>query len=328
MRGIQSEPGTHVTMRRRLLIGALALVGLFVLLAGSLFIYIRSGRLDLYLQNKIIESLAEVGIRAEIGSAHLDLSRPYKVTLRDIKLYAGRGTQPFGSLDRIEARFSVLSYLRQNIKITDVFVEHPRLWVEIDKQGRINLESLHSPPETEKKRRGNVALLSAKYTVENGELTIVDKRQEITGEIRGLSASLTPNNPGALEDVLDNTLDLSFRGGSATFQGRTVQHLDGQVKADLKESGADIPVLMVSSDLGQVTGQGRMESYRPLKYEFNVNSGLLLDQISYLLKPGMRLGGKAGIRGEISGTGADYRLNGEISSGGLAIEGFAIQGLK
>src|SRR5262249_18975993 len=315
-------------MRRRLLIGALSLLGLIVLLAVSVFIYIRSGRLDRYLQNEIVKSLAEVGIRAEIGNAHLDLSRPYRVILADIKLYSRDRTDPFATLDRIEARFSVLDYLKQNVKITDVLVKHPHLWVEIDKQGKINLESLHAPPEKEKKRGGNVVLLGANYKVENGELTVLDRRQEITAEIRGLSATFTPNDPNSLEDILNNRLDLSFKDGAATYQGRSIQHLDGHLQADLRDTSADISTLKISSDLGDVSGQGRLESYRPLRYEFNVSSGLLLDRVSYFLKPGMRLGGKASIRGEVSGTGSDYHLTGDVTSGGLAIEGFAIQGLK
>ncbi|HKF57618.1 MAG TPA: AsmA family protein, partial [Blastocatellia bacterium] len=315
-------------MRRRLLIGALVFLGLILLLAVAVLFYIRSGRLDRFLQAEIVKSLAEVGIRAEIGNAHLDLSRPYKVILQDVRLYPRDSTRPLATLDRIEARFSVLDYLRQNIKITDVEVIRPRVWVEIDKRGNTNLDALHSPPETPKKRGGNVALLSAIYRVENGELTVVDNLRELTAEIKGLSATFTPNDPNSIEDILNNTLNMDFKGGVATYQGRPVQHVDGQVKAILKESGADIPTLKISSDLGDVSGQGRVESYRPLKYDFSVRSALLLDRVSYVVKPGMRLGGKAAIRGEVSGTGPDYRVTGEISSSGLAIENFAIQGLK
>jgi translocation and assembly module TamB len=315
-------------MRRRLLIGALVFLGLILLLVVSVFLYIRSGRLDRFLQGEIVKGLAEVGIRAEIGNAHLDLARPYRVILEDVKLYPREGTQPLATFDRIEATFSVLNYLKQNIKIIDVEVRHPHLWVEVDKHGNVNLDSLHAPPETKKKGGGNVSLFTANYRVRDGELTLVDKLRDITAEIKGLSATFTPNDPHSTEDVLNNTLDMSFQGGGATYQGRALQHLDGQVEAIIKESGADISTLKISSDAGDVSGQGRLDSYKPLKYDFNVRSGLLLDRVSYLLKPGMRLSGKAAIRGEISGTGSDYHLTGEVSSGGLDIENFAIQGLK
>src|SRR5262249_52354 len=119
-----------------------------------------------------------------------------------------------------------------------------------------------------------------------------------------------------------------FKGGNATYQGRPIQRLDGRLQAIIRESDADISVLSLSSDVGEMTGRGHLESYRPLKYDFNVSSTLLLDRLSYLLKPGMRLGGKAAVRGQVSGSGADYHLTGDVASAGLAIEGFAIQGLK
>ncbi|HSE39026.1 MAG TPA: hypothetical protein VLG74_17115, partial [Blastocatellia bacterium] len=72
-------------MRRKLLIGAISFLALVLLLITGLFIYIRSGRLDNYLRSQVVEALADVGVAAEIGSAHLDLGG-YRVTLNDIKL--------------------------------------------------------------------------------------------------------------------------------------------------------------------------------------------------------------------------------------------------
>ena len=69
------------------MIGAIAFLSLILALILGLFIYIRSGRLDNYLRDQVVEGLAEVGITAEIGSTSLDL-RGYKVTLKDIKLSA------------------------------------------------------------------------------------------------------------------------------------------------------------------------------------------------------------------------------------------------
>ena len=60
-------------MRRKLLIGALILLGIVLLLFIAVVFYIRSGRLDLFLQAQVITALEEFGIRAEIGKTHLDL---------------------------------------------------------------------------------------------------------------------------------------------------------------------------------------------------------------------------------------------------------------
>src|ERR1700684_3788594 len=132
-------------MRRRLLIGGATALALPLVLAGSLFIYVRSGRLDRFLESQIVQSLADVGIRAEIGRTHLELN-PYRVSLDDLRLYTGGNPKPFGTVGHIEAAFSVIDYLKQDLTINEVRVIDPRFTVNIDSQGRSELQSLHSPP--------------------------------------------------------------------------------------------------------------------------------------------------------------------------------------
>jgi hypothetical protein len=84
-------------MRRKILFGAVALLGLILILVVSVFWYIRSGRLDLYLQGQIIAALKDIGIDAEIGQAHLDLAG-YKVTLSDVVLKSAKTQKPIGSV--------------------------------------------------------------------------------------------------------------------------------------------------------------------------------------------------------------------------------------
>jgi len=99
-------------MRRKLLIGALSFLGLIVILAIAVFWYIRSGRLDLYLQSQIIEALSDYGIRASIGSTNLDL-RGNKVTIRDLKLFAGDAEKEFGIVDELTAKGIVFEQYKE-----------------------------------------------------------------------------------------------------------------------------------------------------------------------------------------------------------------------
>src|SRR5262252_3814686 len=111
-------------MRRKFLIGAISFLVLLSVAVISVLIYIRSGRLDLFVQNQIVSGLADLGIRAEIGNAHLDIGG-YKVTIDNVTLYAGRETSAFASIDNVVVQFSVLDYLKRNIKIDRVVVTHP-----------------------------------------------------------------------------------------------------------------------------------------------------------------------------------------------------------
>ncbi len=141
-------------MRRKLFIGAISLVSLILLLLLGVVFYIRSGRLDRFLKEQVVEALADVGIAAEIGKVQLDI-RGYRVTLEDIKLSAADGKNRFGTIDKLTADFSVLSYLHQRIKITNVEIVHPHAWIEVDKQGGFNLASLHAPSKQPQGGKGD-----------------------------------------------------------------------------------------------------------------------------------------------------------------------------
>src|SRR5436190_8250807 len=165
-------------MRRKLVIGAISFLSLILLLVIAVFIYIRSGQLDLFLQRQVIAALADVGITAKIGSAHVDI-RGYRVTLENVELYAGDGEKPFGAIDKLSAQFSVLSYLHQRIKITQVEIVHPHAWLEHDAKGRFNLDSLHSPPSKKEAKEDQVTFLTSNFEVSNAELTFVDRQKDI-----------------------------------------------------------------------------------------------------------------------------------------------------
>src|SRR6185369_815762 len=219
-------------MRRKLLIAALVLVGLLLLLFIAVVFYIRSGRLDLYLQAQVIEALGEFGIRAEIGNAHLDL-RGYKVTLDDIKLYAGDGKTPFGKIKQMSAEFSVISYLRRQINITHVVVDQPEVWMSVDEKGRSNLDALHAPPSTTEEKQSAVTFLTATFELNHAALHYNDLRRKINAvipfdpgqDMAGLTLTLKPREARALEDKLNHDLALNFDKASATYEGRPINNI-------------------------------------------------------------------------------------------------------
>ena len=176
-------------MRRKLLIGALSFLGLILILAIAVFWYIRSGRLDLYLQSQVIDALSDFGIRAEIGSTKLDL-RGYKVTLKDIKLYAGDAEKEFGIVDELTAKFSIISYLSQKIDITKVQVKHPQIWYSVDAEGKSNLDALHAAPSKAEQKEDAITFFTALFNVENAELHYDDLQRNASAVVLGLNFSL------------------------------------------------------------------------------------------------------------------------------------------
>jgi len=321
-------------MRRKLLIGAISLLSLIFLLLIAVFVYVRSGQLDLYLQKQVVEALADVGIKAKIGAAHLDI-RGSRVTLDNIELYAGDGQKPFGAIDELTAQFSVLSYLHRKIKITQIEIVHPHAWLEIDEQGKFNLASLHSPPSKEEVKEKSVVFLTSNFEMSHGEVTFVDRERNITGQASEIVAHLVPLEPESIEDKLNHRLEFGFTGATATVDGRDIHNITANILAQVTEQSVDIlslngdPQFKLTSDMGEVKVNGRVESFEPLKYNLSdVHASALLDQVARVFAPEKKMSGKVGFIGKVQGTGLDYHAEGAIESDAVTAEGLRIAGIR
>ncbi|HSB12180.1 MAG TPA: translocation/assembly module TamB domain-containing protein [Blastocatellia bacterium] len=321
-------------MRRKLMIGGLSLLGLLLLLIIGVVVYIRSGKLDVYLEAQVKEALADFGVRAEFGNAHLDL-RGYRVTLENIRLYAGDGQKPFGEIDKLSAQFSVLSYLHQKLKITQVEVVHPHAWLEIDEQGQFNLASLHAPPSKKEAKESGVIFLTSNFEVSNGEITFIDLKRDITAQMTNLAVHLVPLEPESIVDTLNHRLELGFAGATATVEGRKINDITANILARVTEQDAEIlaigndPQFKITSDLGQLKINGRVQSFEPLKYELNdVRVDASLAQVARVFAPEIRMDGNIDFKGQVAGTGGDYRATGSLESTTLTVAGFRVAGVR
>ncbi len=321
-------------MRRKLFISAAILISLVLLLALSVTVYVRSGRLDIYLQSQVVEAFADVGIRAEIGNAHLDL-RGYRVTLDDIRLYAGDGQKPFGAIDSLSAQFSVLSYLGQRFKITQVEVVHPQVWIEFDEQGRFNLAALHAPPSREEVKETKIVFLTSNFEIKDGEVNFVDLKRNITAHVTDMVAHLVPLEPDSIDDKLNHRFEFGFTGATASVEGRTIQDITANILARVSDHDAEIltvngdPQFKITSDLGLVKVNGKVESFEPFKYALNeVRAEAELAKVARVFSPETAMSGKLGFAGQIQGTGADYHASGSLESTGVSVEGIRVAGIR
>ena len=308
-------------MRKKLLIGAVSLLSLILLLIVGVFVYIRSGHLDNYLQDQIVTALADVGVTAEIGRTHLDI-RGYKVTLEDIKLSASNGKNRFGTIEKLTAEFSVVSYLKQRINITQVEIVHPSAWIEIDKQGGFNLSSLHAPEKKEETKEEGIRFLTSNFVVTGFEIHFVDLKNNTTFDANNLDIHLVPLTPESVEDELNHRLEMGLKGATASFDGRAVRDININLKAQVTDHDAEIqmddnnqPLFEIGSSLGSIKMKGKVESFKPFKYEFpEVRASAKLAEVAQVFSPSRRMSGDVDFIGSFAGVGADYKADGSIQA--------------
>ncbi|HXG67322.1 MAG TPA: AsmA-like C-terminal region-containing protein, partial [Blastocatellia bacterium] len=313
-------------MRKKLLIAVAALSGLILLLAIGVFLFIRSGRLDLLLQRQIVAGLEEVGVNAEIGDTRLDI-RGSTVTLKDIILKNKEG-EKIGEIKELVASFSIVDYLRRKIKIDEVTVTAPEFWVEVNERGRSNLESLSAPEETEEE--GPINFFEALVTVTGGKINYVDRRNDIAAQIPNLSITFEPDDDRTPADKINHDLKLSFQQGEATYQGRKIENIAATLNAAVTNETANVEQAEITSGLGSISAAGQISSFKPFKYDFNkVNANLQLDQIARVFAPDRQLSGNVQlVNAQVSGTDANYHINGAIEADQLAVDGFRVTGLR
>lgn len=322
-------------MRRKLIIGALSFLSLILILAIAVFWYVRSGRLDLFLQSQVIDAMSDFGIRAEIEGTNIDL-RGYRVTLKNIKLYAGDARDPFGAIESLTAKFSVLSYLGREINITEVQVVHPQAWIAIDAEGKSNLDALHAPPSKEEEKKSAITFLTALFNVEGAELHYNDLKRNLSAVVPGLNLTLTPREARALEDKLNHTLALNFDKASAVYEGQKIENikssLSGLVLYDEKrpaDQRLDDLKFDFSSDVGTATASGNVESFSPLKYNLgNLQTIAHLEQVARVFAPDLKMKGTVSFTGKGNGIDAEYQAEGVLASSSLTASNVQVVGLE
>jgi len=318
-------------MRKKILIALASLLGIVLLLAVALFWYVRSGRLDLFIQNQIIDVLARSGIEATIASTHLDLGG-YKVTLEGIKLETEKEGKPFGSIGKIEVSFSVIDYLAGRIDISEVIIDQPKLFIEFDETGRSNFESLRAPESDEQNKESAVRFADALISLAGGEISFTDRKNDLAANLRSLEVKMTPLGNASLADAINHALTVSFAGTDAVYQGRNIENIKAQIAANIvrddTKQNVDLNRFDLESDLGKLSATGQVTSFKPLKYDINLMSDLALAEIARVFAPDVKVDGRARFDGRVQGTDGDYQARGRIESDSLLAEGFRISGVR
>lgn len=348
-------------MLRKIKILSFTLLALILLAVLSAILYIRSGGLDRFLQNQIIASLKDAGIRAEIGGTQLNLSGN-RATLNNLRLYVDGENQPFAVVEKIEGDFSVISYLGQRINLKHLTITKPEMWIQVDEQGRSTFDKFKSS-EGESAKDERFKIFTATFDVKEAAINLEDKKDNLSGRIENLSAHLEPRNASQAVDELNHTLNLSLDNshltyrndklenlsaqiigsvteksadieslkfnGKGEYQGHNIEKLLLEAKAKVTTDGAEITSLKFDSDIANLTTNGKLFSFKPLKYDFkDVQLNTALSEISRLFAPDLHLNGNAAFAGEITGEDDKWQARGSLQSASLNASGFTVTNVR
>jgi outer membrane protein assembly complex protein YaeT len=325
---IQGTPSTrphwYRTHKRLLLIGLGSLLLIAFLVVAGLY-YIRSGRLNRYIANQVVDALGEYGLRTEIGNFDIAWGiRTAKV--RDIKVYNQQTGQLIATLDQAEMVAQILEpyalRLRREIVFKRLDLINLNVRLDVDEEGRSNLRGLHPAPR-KAPTRITFDFSSLTGALKGGTLHVNDRARKLEGELGNLQANAQPVSGGTAVKA-----QLSTGGGRLRYQGREAT-IDGlELIGSGGETGAEIERFTLSSPFAQASAGGRIDDWNALRYNFGLQARAELLEVARVLEPGVELQGTAVFDGRVDGEGTRYRITGELNSNEFTAAGARVGSAK
>jgi outer membrane protein insertion porin family len=322
----QGMPSIHshwYARHKRFLFISLGFLLLITFLVFAGLYYIRTGRLNRYIADQVVEALSEYGLRAEIGKFELAWGiRTAKI--RDIKLYNQQTGQLIAKIDRLELVAQIREpnalRLHREIVFKQLELSDLDIWLETDEQGRSNLLGLHpAPPKPPSRITFDFSGLIG--VLKGGKLHVNDRAHKIEGELGNLQANAQLLPGGTMVKA-----QLTSSVGLIRYQGRETK-VDGiELAGSAGERGAEIERFIVRSPIAQASTGGRIDDWQELRYKFGFHTQIALDEVTRVVEPGAVLQGTAGFYGRIEGEGVRYRITGDFHSDELRAAGALARG--
>lgn len=315
------------SVKKRVLITLAAVLGLVGVGLLGVVIWYWQGGLDDWFERRLKADLAEMNIRLDVEGVSIEL-RPGKVVLTEVELHtpldAPESAEPFARVERLVVEFEVTSLWARKIDIQSLTLDKPVVTVRFDEEGRSNLDPIDLP-ETEEEAEQQLTYLMATVTLNDGQINYGDATRRIDGTVDKLQLSLLPKTSD--DDTLYHQLVASFADSKIVYEGRELAGIRAELKADVREDGATIETLTLETPAGTTEMSGTVRDWSNPTYEIDVGSTVSLDQIGRIADPNAGIAGSAALSGKITGTGASYTFQGNLSGNNVLVAGVRVADL-
>ncbi len=295
---------------KRILVAIAAATLIVGTLAFAVWVYIRSESFNNYVAGEIKSELREFGLRAEIGSFGISWDTQ-TARLRDLKIYNERTSQLVATIESldtmIEVRAPYALESKREIVINKVEVEGADFYYEVDRQGRTNLDGVRYVEPKSKRITLDTARMIATFA--EGAIHFKDLSRRIEADVREAQVTVQPQpqNPKIVN------LRFNSAAGRVSYAGRENQLGKFDLTARVSKDGVEVKGLSLESNVAQVKAKGRIEDWAALRYGFDFDSRVKLDQASRLLALNQGLNGETTVNGRIEGEGANYTFKGDVN---------------
>lgn len=303
---------------KRIAITLLCLILLTTLLAGGLWLYLRSENFNRFVAAQIKSKLPEYGLRGEIGNFGISL-RANQARLKDLQIYNQQTGQPIAFIKEIDITLRVPDLyalkLSREVILDKITVNGLEVFVEVDEQGKTNFEGLHAA--TSKSTTVSMDTSGLTTRISGGVVHFSDRLRKISAELKELSAEAAPV-AGARDAI---QLQCSAGQGDLAIDKRPARLDSLSLRARLLPTSADIEEISVKTNVADVKAAGKLVDWAALHYTFDVESNVRLGEAARLVDLKQSVTGSAVAKARIEG-----RTTGDLITGSLRAEQIALDG--
>ncbi len=172
----------------------------FILIISSGYILLRSSYIKEIIR-KTAEQIVQDQLKREvyIGEITGNLLSNINIAGVSIAKYDSFSSGKLLDIKEIGIDYSLINLIKRKLIIRDIQVIAPRIWIEIDENGKLNLPEF--APSDKKPSKSQISLILANATISSGEISINDKKDSINLSINGLRGNLSSPNVKEMEYI-------------------------------------------------------------------------------------------------------------------------------
>ena len=194
------------TMKRWIIIISIP-VALVIIGAVALKLYLTGDRLKALVVPRIEETTHR---KVTVGDVSLSLFPTFGISVEGVKMSNPRGVKfekdEFLSLDKLVLDVKIFALLQSRLEIDEIILDHPRLYIEVTKEGAKNYATPSASEETDTakivlKTDGGGALLLSNLRIRGGEVEYVDRKGNSYAVVTGYNQTARAEIPSGENSI-------------------------------------------------------------------------------------------------------------------------------
>lgn len=319
----------YFTRRNALISGGLLAI-LAVLLSVFTVVFYRYGVFDTYVKTQFVAKMADIGIvfdadvfRVTVAPLELELKNAtFNDRITGEKLFFIRDARLGLSVTNLYSW-----QLSRDISVDTTDIYGLEAWVRFDENGRSNFSNLKFV-EDERGTRVNFKYQSIKVALKDSVIHFGDISRKIEADANNVQVFLEPENYDVPDEQKRYKIEIATTDSMFVYDGHPLEDIDIRARGIADRTGAEITELKIETPIGVSTLNGTLTDWASLQYNFNVESTVDLTQTSTIFPVGTAIRGVGNFKGNVSGQGETYRIDGKIDSESLTAEGIYLKAVN